>query len=153
MEQSFNTKVVAVTGGTDGIGKALVEALLAQGASVSTCGRNQDKLYQLQTENAGAALFTVVADVSKENDCRHFIESTLTAFGHIDILINNAGVVYKDVDMPKGCKGTLNKVAAVILFADVGHHGKQCGARIFGLQLIELVLVTAAGRYAGPLCQ
>jgi len=92
MEQTFNNKVVAVTGGTDGIGKALVQALLAQGAKVSTCGRNQDKLYQLQTENAGAPLLTVVADVSQENDCRHFIESTVQTFGPIDILINNAGI-------------------------------------------------------------
>jgi short-subunit dehydrogenase len=92
MEQTFKDKVVAITGGTDGIGKALVQALLSQGAKVSTCARNQDKLYQLQTENAGAPLITVVADVSNENDCRHFIESTLQAFGAIDVLINNAGI-------------------------------------------------------------
>ena len=92
MEQSFNNKVVAITGGTDGIGKALVQAMLAKGATVVTCARNQDKLYQLQTENAGAPLLTVVADVSKENDCRHFIQSTIQAFGKIDILINNAGI-------------------------------------------------------------
>jgi short-subunit dehydrogenase len=66
--------------------------MLAKGATVATCARNQDKLYQLQTQNAGAPLLTVVADVSKENDCRHFIESTLHAFGKIDILINNAGI-------------------------------------------------------------
>ena len=103
MERTFNNKVVAVTGGTDGIGKALVEALLAQGAKVATCARNQEKLYQLQTENAGASLFTVVADVSSENDCRHFIESTLQAFGEIDILINNAGIpmraLFAEADM------------------------------------------------------
>jgi len=92
MEQTFNNKVVAVTGGTDGIGKALVIALLSKGAKVATCARNQEKLYQLNKENAGAPLVTVVADVSKENDCRHFIESTLQAFGQIDIKINNAGL-------------------------------------------------------------
>ena len=103
MEQTFNNKVVAITGGTDGIGKALVEALLVQGAKVATCARNQEKLYQLQAENAGAALFTVVADVSNENDCRHFIESTLQTFGEIDILINNAGLsmraLFADADV------------------------------------------------------
>ncbi|MFM7646257.1 MAG: SDR family oxidoreductase [Sphingomonadales bacterium] len=92
MAQTFKNKVVAITGGTDGIGKALVQALLQQGAKVATCARHQDKLYQLQTENAGAPLFTVIADVSNENDCRHFIESTLQTFGDIDILINNAGI-------------------------------------------------------------
>lgn len=85
-------KVVVVTGGTDGIGKALVQLLLQQGARVSTCGRNHDKLYQLQKENPGDFLHAMVADVSSENDCRHFIESTIRVFGGIDILINNAGM-------------------------------------------------------------
>lgn len=103
MEPNFKDKVIAVTGGTDGIGKALVELLLAQGATVATCGRNQDKLYQLQTANAGSRLLTVIADLSQENDCRHFIESVLQAFGGIDILINNAGIsmraLFKDSDV------------------------------------------------------
>jgi NADP-dependent 3-hydroxy acid dehydrogenase YdfG len=50
MSTHFKDKIVIVTGGTDGIGKALVEELIKEGAKVSTCGRNHDKLYQLQTE-------------------------------------------------------------------------------------------------------
>lgn len=92
MSDFFKDKVVVVTGGTEGIGKALVETLLMQGAKVSTCGRNQDKLYRLQSEFPSYPLHAVIADVSVENDCRHFIESTLKVFGGIDILINNAGV-------------------------------------------------------------
>lgn len=92
MSQFFQNKVVVVTGGTDGIGKALVDALLAQGAKVATCGRNHDKLYRLQSEYPSYPLHTVVADVSSENDCRHFIESTIKVYGGIDILINNAGI-------------------------------------------------------------
>jgi len=88
----YQDKVVAVTGGTDGIGKALVAQLLQQGAKVATCGRNHDKLYRLQSEYPSYPLHTVVADVSNENDCRHFIDSTIKAFGGIDILINNAGI-------------------------------------------------------------
>src|SRR5215203_4030669 len=92
MANQFSDKVVAVTGGTDGIGKALVEAFLSQGAKVATCGRHHDKLYRLQSEFPSYPLHTVVADVSSENDCRHFIESTIQTFGGIDILINNAGI-------------------------------------------------------------
>ena len=84
--------MIVITGGTDGIGRALVEECLLQGARVATCGRNADKLYQLQTQFPGAALFTQVADVSVENDCRLFIERTLETFGKIDVLINNAGI-------------------------------------------------------------
>lgn len=89
---SFNNKVVVITGGSEGIGKALVQAFLAEGAKVATCGRNYDKLYQLQSNYAGKPLIIHTADVSKEIDCKKFIETVITTFGTIDILINNAGV-------------------------------------------------------------
>lgn len=92
MSDFFKNKVVAVTGGTEGIGKALVEKLLTSGAKVATCGRNQDKLYRLQSGFASYPLHAVIADVSLENDSRRFIESTLKVFGGIDVLVNNAGV-------------------------------------------------------------
>lgn len=102
MAEYFKDKIVVVTGGTDGIGKALVEMLLLKGAKVATCGRNHDKLYQLQSEFPSYPLHTVVADVSNENDCRHFIESTIKVYGGIDVLINNAGIsmrgLIKDTD-------------------------------------------------------
>lgn len=103
MSSFFNNKVVAITGGSEGIGRALVDALLNQGAKVATCGRNQDKLYRLQMENPGKPLHIVTADVGVENDCRHFIETSIAAFGGIDILINNAGAsmrsLMKDADV------------------------------------------------------
>jgi len=92
MSTYFKDKVVVVTGGTDGIGRALVESLLQMGAKVATCGRNHDKLYSLQTAHPSSFLHIMVADVSNENDCRRFMETTIKSFGGIDILINNAGV-------------------------------------------------------------
>lgn len=99
----FKDKVVVVTGGTDGIGKALVEDFLNRGAKVSTCSRTQEKLDVLTTQNTGKLLFTQRADVSKEEDCKNFIEATLLTYGKIDILINNAGIsmraLFKDTDL------------------------------------------------------
>ena len=92
MSSYFKDKVVVVTGGTDGIGKALVDDLLQAGARVATCGRDHDKLYRLQATYPSSFLHTMVADVSSENDCRRFIETTIKIFGGIDILINNAGI-------------------------------------------------------------
>ena len=92
MSDYFKNKVVVVTGGTDGIGKALVEELLQEGAKVATCGRDHDKLYRLQSSFPSSPLHTMVADVSNENDCRRFIETTTKFFGGVDILINNAGI-------------------------------------------------------------
>lgn len=88
----FENKVVVVTGGSEGIGKALVDVLLHKGAKVATCGRNYDKLYHLQTSNVGMPLIVHSADVSIEADCNKFIQETIKAYGTIDILINNAGI-------------------------------------------------------------
>ena len=99
----FNNKVVVVTGGSEGIGKALVELFLAKGAKVATCGRNYDKLYLLQSTHAGEPLLIHTADVSKELDCKNFIAAVIDTFGTIDILINNAGIsmraLFNDVEL------------------------------------------------------
>jgi short-subunit dehydrogenase len=94
---AFQNKVVVITGGSDGIGKAMVDQFMKLGAKVATCGRNHDKLYALQMEYSGQLLHTMVADVSVENDCKAFINSTLQVFGQIDILINNAGISMRAV--------------------------------------------------------
>ncbi len=99
----FENKIVVITGGSDGIGKALSNAMLEKGAKVATCGRNSQKLDALADENQGLPLFTSIADVSKEEDCKLFINSAIEKFGGIDILINNAGIsmraLFKDTDL------------------------------------------------------
>lgn len=92
MSEFFKNKVVAITGGSEGIGKALVDALIPMGAKIATCGRNQDKLYSLQVQYSNHMLHTIVADVSRYDDCKNFIDSTIKTYGGIDILINNAGI-------------------------------------------------------------
>lgn len=118
MSSYFNDKVVVVTGGTDGIGKALVEQLIREGAKVSTCGRNHDKLYLLQTEFPSAGLHTMVADVSSENDCRRFIEITIKVFGGIDVLINNAGISMR-AELKEAAVDVIRKVMDINFFGAV----------------------------------
>jgi short-subunit dehydrogenase len=92
MSSYFENKVVAVTGGSEGIGKALVHLLLEKGAKVATCSRNYDKLYNLQASYPKKPMMAITADVSNEDDCKKFINETIKAFGTLDILINNAGI-------------------------------------------------------------
>lgn len=103
MSDFFKNKVVVITGGSEGIGKALVDALIPMGAKIATCGRNQDKLYNLQVQYSNQLLHTIVADVSRYDDCKNFINSTIATYGGIDILINNAGIsmrsLLKDADV------------------------------------------------------
>lgn len=118
MSAFFQDKIVLVTGGTDGIGKALVEELIDRGARVSTCGRNHDKLYQLQAQHPAAYLHTMVADVSSENDCRRLIELTIKMFGGIDILINNAGISMR-AELKEATTDVIRKVMDINFFGAV----------------------------------
>lgn len=99
----YSGKVVIVTGGTDGIGKAVVELLIAKGALVATCGRKTEKLEQLQKEISNQNLLALSCDVSDENSAKKFIEEVVHHFGKIDILINNAGIsmrsLFSDVSL------------------------------------------------------
>jgi short-subunit dehydrogenase len=89
---NFSGKIVVITGGSDGIGKALVQQFLAFGAKVATCGRNMDKLNQLSNENSTASLFTMQVDVVQQAQTDAFIQAVVDKWGGIDILINNAGI-------------------------------------------------------------
>ena len=98
-------KVVLITGGTSGIGKALAFAFGRAGASVVITGRNEENLHA-----TGEALtaqhienLALVADVSREADCARMVSQTISRFGQLDILINNAGIsmraLFQDVDL------------------------------------------------------
>src|SRR5437764_14348956 len=92
MELGLKGKVAAITGGSEGIGKATAMRLAQEGAMVSICGRRDDILQQAAGEiSAGVNVFTVVADVTKPEDCERFIVETVQHFGRLDILVNNAG--------------------------------------------------------------
>ena len=88
----FQGKNIVITGGSDGIGKALVMQFLALGANVATCGRNAQKLEGLQKLCASQQLMIFTADVSKKEDCEAFVQAAVQKFGGIDVLINNAGI-------------------------------------------------------------
>jgi NAD(P)-dependent dehydrogenase (short-subunit alcohol dehydrogenase family) len=89
-------RVALITGGTSGIGRATAALLAKEGAAVVLTGRNQERGKQVAQgirEDGGAAMF-IRSDVRVGEDCRQAVAQTLEWFGQIDVLFNNAGVLY-----------------------------------------------------------
>ena len=85
-------KVAAVTGGTRGIGRGIVEAFLAEGASVVMNGRSAEKgARALEEMGAGDQAHFIAGDVTEEATLSGLVDGTVERYGRIDILVNNAG--------------------------------------------------------------
>src|ERR1700730_3450609 len=94
MQNSYTNKVVLVTGGTSGIGKATALAFAEAGAKVVLTGRREKEGADVAaaiTKNGGSAAF-VRADVARDADVVKAIDFVLSAHGRLDVAFNNAGV-------------------------------------------------------------
>jgi dehydrogenase/reductase SDR family member 7B len=98
-------KVVIITGGTSGIGKALAFEFGSKGSKLLITGRNQSELSNTVAELRlkGIEAIGFQADVSKEEDNKRMAEHAITKYGTIDVLINNAGIsmraLFEEVDL------------------------------------------------------
>ncbi len=89
---SLKGKIAMVTGGTRGIGRAIAERLLRDGAVVAICGRTQASVDQAANEMKPlGGIFGMAADVSRVEDVRAFFTAVDGKLGGLDILVNNAG--------------------------------------------------------------
>jgi dehydrogenase/reductase SDR family protein 7B len=101
----MNNKVVIITGGSSGIGKAMAFKFGSNGAKILVTGRNRSELDNAVAElkSQGITAIGVQADVSKEEDNMRMAKTAIQEFGRIDILINNAGIsmraLFEDVDL------------------------------------------------------
>ena len=102
MDEKLLNKVVVVTGGSSGIGKALVDEALRRGARVAACGRNLARL-EAAFQHRSDRLLLHEADVSRAEDCTAFIAAVEEKWGGVDILLANAGIsmraLFKDADL------------------------------------------------------
>lgn len=86
-------KVAVVTGGTRGIGRAVVEALLDEGMKVAFCGASQLSVDSaLKAIGRRPELWGAKADVSVCDEARMFVQAAADRFGGVDVLVNNAGL-------------------------------------------------------------
>lgn len=94
MDLGLQGKIVLVTGGSKGIGEAITRTFLAEGASVANVNRSTAEGESLEQEYAaqGQRCKFIQGDLTKMEACERAVKSTLTEFGGIDVLVNNAGV-------------------------------------------------------------
>ncbi len=95
MKNSLTGKTAIITGGTRGIGRAIVERLLEEGLSVCFCGQSEENVLRAAaelSEKFPGKAFGRKCDVSKPEEVQEFIAFAAEKLGRIDILVNNAGV-------------------------------------------------------------
>ena len=89
-------QVAIITGGSKGIGKAIADSYSAEGCSVVLAARTQSDVEEAasQIRDSGGQALAVVADVASESDVDRMVASTLSEFGRVDILVNNAAAIH-----------------------------------------------------------
>ncbi|QQK82067.1 2,4-dienoyl-CoA reductase [Salicibibacter cibi] len=86
-------KTAIVTGGSNGMGKAMAERFASKGANIVITGRNEERLANAKSDiqnKTNAGVLTVQMDVRDRDDVQRTVDETKNAFGQIDILVNNA---------------------------------------------------------------
>ncbi|MBC7189353.1 SDR family oxidoreductase, partial [Candidatus Aerophobetes bacterium] len=133
----FKNKVVIVTGGARGIGKATAMSFAREGATVSVVDIDLEeaKKVALQITSAGGEALALKADVSNEKEVEKMIDTIYSKFGKIDILVNNAGIIRRgstsehthqewDRVIAVNLRGTFNCAKAVIPIMKKQRYGK-----------------------------
>jgi len=91
MEKRFDGKVVLITGGTRGIGRACVERFVSEGARVAWCGAREESVRQAR-DDFGPDTLGLLCDVGDSAAVNEMIRTVEETLGPIDILVNNAGI-------------------------------------------------------------
>lgn len=88
-------KVVIVTGGNSGVGEAAAIKMAKEGAKVVISARREAQLLAVadKIKAEGGEVMTVVCDISKKEDAKRLVETTVSAYGKLDVMVNNAGVL------------------------------------------------------------
>ena len=90
MDLGLKDKIVLVTGGAKGIGAATVKAFLAEGSKVVLVDRDADEGSAL-SKSSGSKVSFIEADLTNLKSCKEAVEQTVSLFGGLDVLVNNAG--------------------------------------------------------------
>ncbi|MDH1522487.1 SDR family oxidoreductase [Achromobacter mucicolens] len=160
--QERQSKVVLITGASSGIGEAAARLLAAQGHRVYVGARRTDRLEMLVQEiraKGGTAAFRAL-DVTSAEDMQAFVRGAEAAFGQVDVIVNNAGVMPLsplsslkvdewDRMIDVNIRGVLHGIAAVLPGMERQGHGQVINvSSIGGLSVSPTAAVYCATKFA-----
>lgn len=118
---SFHNKAVLVTGSSSGIGAAVAVQFAAERAYIAIVGRNKIKLANVsaECEEKGSKPLVIEADLTKDEDVKRTVETTVQHYGRLDILVNSAGIIGPTNILDDSCMRTFDKVIRINLRATV----------------------------------
>jgi len=112
---NLNNKVAIVTGSTSGIGKSCAEKLSALGAKVVVSGRRKE-LGELVSNNLESESCFIQSDMSNEEEIKSLISNTVSKYGRLDIMVNNAGIPGPLIALDDITKETLDYMINTLYF-------------------------------------
>ena len=153
VDLELKNKVALVTGGSKGIGEAIVRTLLAEGARVANANRSEAEGKKMQAEYTaqGQQCEFIQADLCELGACRRVVDHTIDRFGQLDIVVNNAGV-NDGVDLEAGPEAFLASLQRNLLHVyTIVHHARSelIASRGSIINIGSKVAVTGQGGTSG----
>ena len=151
----LENKSIVVTGASSGMGKAIVELFVKEGAKVIAVARRSERLAALaeSLKNEAGQMIPFTGDVSKREDCEAMIDLAVKEFGKLDVLVNNAGVMDDMAPIAEASDEKYEHVMKVNVYGPMAAMRKACQvflAQGNGGNIINVSSIGSMHQAAGP---